>query len=40
MSQAKSIPLGPVVIDVAGTELGPDDYRRLALSMDLGGERL
>lgn len=30
MSQPKSVPLGPVVIDVAGTELDADDRRRLA----------
>jgi beta-N-acetylhexosaminidase len=30
MSQAKSIPLGPVVADVAGTALTEDDRRRLA----------
>ena len=30
MSQAKTTPLGPVVIDVAGTELDADDRRRLA----------
>lgn len=30
MSQARTMPLGPVVIDVAGTELDADDRRRLA----------
>ena len=29
MSQAKSIPLGPVVIDVVGTKLDDEDCRRL-----------
>src|SRR5215208_5817780 len=29
MSHAKSIPLGPVVIDVVGKELSDDDRRRL-----------
>ena len=29
MSQARSLPLGPVVIDVAGTALTEDDRRRL-----------
>src|SRR5688572_26371418 len=30
MSQAKTVPLGPVVIDVAGPELNDEDRRRLA----------
>jgi beta-N-acetylhexosaminidase len=30
MSQAKTVPLGPVVIDVAGLELSDEDLRRLA----------
>ena len=30
MSQAKTIPLGPAIIDVAGLELTGDDRRRLA----------
>ena len=29
MAQAKSIPLGPVVIDVVGKELSDEDRRRL-----------